>query len=329
MKEFLTSIIPAEVWTFAGVLVIAVIAFIFVKFNSKLLGLFAKLVQLFSNLLFKIVGTPLKSANKRLLRTAYLNKGSRIYRVVHYFEQLIFALELQKEGVSVSGLLFFLVSTSIILSFVLNSLFHFGLLLPVCTVAVFVIVFILFKILATTQVEKREEAIMDAVDILVADVKGGVFNAITRYENVFSYRVRPYFTQFIDAVRHQGYSFNDAMLDLNDKLGPVFSDFAYKAILYEDKADEGMDEIFSSIIEKNRNRRILRYNNNLVFKEVRTTFLVCCAVIAVFGLYLTATEPYFTEFFTTTGFGKLLIIIDIIIIAAVLAFISSVKAQRL
>lgn len=329
MKEFFTSVIPPEVWTLVGIIIIGLIAYIFVRFNAKILGLIAKLVQLMSNIVYKIIGRPLRAANKRLLRTAYLNKGSKVYRVVNYFEQMIVALELQKEGVSVSGLLFFLVATSIIISFVMNIVFQFGLLLPVCTVAVFIIIFILFKILATTKSEQREEHIMDAIDFLVADIHGGVLNAITRYETAIHYSIRPYFTQFIDAIRNQGYSFNEAMLDLNDKLGPVFSDFAYKAILYEEKADEGMEEIFSSIIEKNRNRRILRYNNNLVFKEVRTTFLVCCAVIAVFGLYLTATEPFFTTFFTTTGFGKLLIIIDIIIIAAVLAYISAVKAQTL
>ena len=48
---------------------------------------------------------------------------------------------------------------------------------------------------------------------------------------------------------------------LNDKLGYNFTDFAQKAVLYEDKADETMEDIFSSIIETNRQRRTLRYIN--------------------------------------------------------------------
>lgn len=310
--------------------IILVLAYVFVRYNVKVLSLLGKLIQFLSVLVYKVVGTPIKAADKKLLRAAYLNKDSLSYKIVSYFESMIIALDLHKDGVSVSGLLFFLCAISIIVALVLNSIFAFGLvLLPICAIAVFAIVFILFKVVATSHVEKREEHIMDAVDFLIADIKGGVFNAIVRYENAIHPDIRIYFSQFIDEIRNQGYSFTDAMLNLNTKLGPTFSDFAYKAIMYEDKADEGMEEMFSSIVEKNRNVRTLRYNNNLVFSEVRMTFLMCIGIILFFAFYMVSTDAYFYTFFTESSLGKVLIIVDIIIIAAVLAFISAVKAKSL
>ena len=227
-------------------------------------------------------------------------------------------------------MLFFLAIVSIIVSLVLNMVFSFGaLLLPICSMAIFAIVFILFRVVATSQVEKRDDHIMDAVDYLIADISGGVMNSIVKYVDSIHPSIQPYFLQFIDAVRNQGYSFADAMMDLNSKLGPTFSDFAYKAIMFEDKADEGMDEIFSSIIEKNQVRRTLRYNNNQIFNEVKLTFIMCVGIILFFAVYMVKTDAYFAHFFTSSTLGKILIIVDIIIFAGVLAYISAVKAKQL
>ena len=316
--------------TAALTLAVIIGGYIFIRYNVKVLSLLGRLVQFLSVLVYKVIGTPLKTADKRLLRAAYLNKESFSYKVVNYFEQMIVALDLHKDGVSVSGMLFFLAFTAVAISLVLNMVSNFGaLLLPICAVAIFVIVFIVFRVVAMSHIEKRDGYIMDAVDFLVADISGGVMNAIVRYEGAIHPAIRVYFTQFIDAVRNQGYSFADAMLDLNSKLGPTFSDFAYKAIMFEDKADEGMEEIFTSIIEKNRNRRTLQYNNNLIFNEVKMTFLVSVGIVVFFAVSRVKTDAYFYHFFTESGMGKLLIIADIIIIAAVLAYISAIKSKQL
>lgn len=329
MISYIKDLIPDWLLPVVSTLAILILSLVFVFYNVRILSMLGRLAQLCSKLVYKIIGSGVQRVNKSLLRAAYLDKTSFKYTVVRYFESLIVSLDLHKDGVSVTGMLSFLTALSVIISLLLNTIFHFGFLTVICIPAVFAIIVILFNILASTKVERRDEMIMDAVDFLVSDIKGGVFNAIVRYEQSLHPSIRIYFTKFIDAVRNQGYSFEEAMLILNDELGPTFSDFAYKAIMYESKADEGMEEIFSSIIETNRNRRTLRYNNNLVFNEVKLTFIISTAVVLLFGLYMTLTDKFFYNFFTTGSLGRILIIADIVIFAAVLGFITAIKSRRL
>ena len=171
--------------------------------------------------------------------------------------------------------------------------------------------------------------IMDAVDFLVSDIKGGVFNAMMRYEDSFNPDIRPYFSECIDDVKNKGASFEEAMLKLNAALGITFTDFAYKAIIYEAKADDGLEDLFSSIIETNRNKRNLRYINNIEFNNLKVEFLGSMGIILLYVIYSVATDEFTRWFISTQAAGKILIIVDIIIVAVVMAFITSIKSKSL
>ena len=134
---------------------------------------------------------------------------------------------------------------------------------------------------------------------------------------------------FIDDIQNKGYSFKQAMGILNDKLGANFTDFAQKAVLYEEKADETMEDIFSSIIETNRQRRTLRHVNNIKFSELRTQFVVSSLLIAGYAIFSTVFDPFIFQFLTQNAFGKLLLIGDIVIFAFVLSYLASIKAKSL
>lgn len=310
--------------------IICVLAFGFLAlYSNKIINVLVTSKDFVDKWYYKLFGKALKNMQVSFSRTADLNKYSFAYKVYHFFDELIINLDMKKDNVTVTGLLVFISSISfvggLILAYLMNS---FVLLIPI-TAAFFYLIVVVFRFMGLLRYEQREAEIMDAVDLLVSDIRGGIYNAILRYKDSFHPNIRPFFLSFIDDIQNKGYSFKQAIGILNDKLGPNFTDFAQKAVLYEAKADETMEDIFSSIIETNRQRRTLRYINNIKFNELRTQFIVSFLLIIGYGIFSALLDPFILEFLTQNSFGKLLLIGDIVIIAFVLSYLASIKAKSL
>lgn len=310
--------------------VICVLAFGFLAlYSNKIINALVTSKDFVDKWYYRLFGKTLKNMQVAFSRTADLNKYSFAYKVYHFFDELIINLDMKKDNVTVTGLLVFIGSISfvggVILAYMMDS---FVLLIPI-TAAFFYLIVVIFRFMGLMRYEQREAEIMDAVDLLVSDIRGGIYNAILRYKDSFHPNIRPFFLSFIDDIQNKGYSFKQAMGILNDKLGYNFTDFAQKAVLYEDKADETMEDIFSSIIETNRQRRTLRYINNIKFNELRTQFIVSFLLIIGYGVFSALLDPFILEFLTQNAFGKLLLIGDIVIIAFVLSYLASIKAKSL
>ena len=170
---------------------------------------------------------------------------------------------------------------------------------------------------------------MDAIDLLVSDVKSGIFNSIIRYQNSFHESIRPYFLECIDDVQNKGYSFTTAMESLTDKLGYSFSDFAQKAIYYESKREEGSEGIFGAIIELNRQRRILRRENAIAFKTIKTSLIVSSLMIFAFAMYTGLTDPFISNFLSNTILGRIMILVDVLLVAFVINYLAGIRAKTL
>lgn len=310
--------------------IICVLAFGFLAlYSNKIINVLVTSKDFVDKWYYKLFGKALKNMQVSFSRTADLNKYSFAYKVYHFFDELIINLDMKKDNVTVTGLLVFISSISfvggLILAYLMDS---FVLLIPI-TAAFFYLIVVVFRFMGLLRYEQREAEIMDAVDLLVSDIRGGIYNAILRYKDSFHPNIRPFFLSFIDDIQNKGYSFKQAIGILNDKLGPNFTDFAQKAVLYEAKADETMEDIFSSIIETNRQRRTLRYINNIKFNELRTQFIVSFLLIIGYGIFSALLDPFILEFLTQNSFGKLLLIGDIVIIAFVLSYLASIKAKSL
>lgn len=310
--------------------IICVLAFGFLAlYSNKIINVLVSSKDFVDKWYYKLFGKALKNMQVSFSRTADLNKYSFAYKVYHFFDELIINLDMKKDNVTVTGLLVFISSISfvggLILAYLMDS---FVLLIPI-TAAFFYLIVVVFRFMGLLRYEQREAEIMDAVDLLVSDIRGGIYNAILRYKDSFHPNIRPFFLSFIDDIQNKGYSFKQAIGILNDKLGPNFTDFAQKAVLYEAKADETMEDIFSSIIETNRQRRTLRYINNIKFNELRTQFIVSFLLIIGYGIFSALLDPFILEFLTQNSFGKLLLIGDIVIIAFVLSYLASIKAKSL
>lgn len=329
MREWLSQYVPTAALDFVITIIVIIGAILFVTQNTKILRFLGRLVNGVARFFSKIFGRRIKTWNTTVLRSAYLNKNTLQYKYVKIMEELLLNLDLHRDGVSVTGLTLFMVVSSLLITLVINSFMSFGWLLALVFVAVYIVIFILFRLVSLTQLEKREEMIMDAIDFIVSDIKGGVFNAMMRYENSFNPAIRPYFSECIDDIKNKGASFESAMLKLNGQLGNTFTDFAYKAIIYEAKADDGLEDLFSSIIETNRNRRNLRYINNQEFNALKIEFLLSLGIILAYVVLFGLSDPFTLHFLTQEVMGRVMIIADVIIIAAVLAFITQIKAKSL
>lgn len=313
-----------------SLVVLCIIAFgYFAIYSTKILDKLNDSRSVIASIYFKLFGKRLKQMNIKVTRTANLNKKSKFYKIYAYFDDIITNLDMKKDNVTVSGVLIFMVSLSlsmgIIISVLVGSL---SLLLPL-TASFFYLVNTLFKLASLLKYEQREAEIMDAVDLLVSDVQGGIYNAVLRYKESFHPNIKHHFINFIDDIQNKGYSFKQAMIILNNNLGNNFTDFAQKAVLYEEKADNTMGDIFTSIIELNRQRRTLRYINNIKFAELRMQFLVSLSMIVGYAIFTTLLDPFIMNFLINTFFGKLMLIIDIVIVAWVLSYIAAIKAKSL
>lgn len=298
-------------------------------YNHKILAWLSGFLEKTGVWFFQAFGKKISRLNVRTDRHVELNKGSLVYKVNEFLKDIIVNLELSKENVTPVGLLLFWVSTA----FAGSSAYVFwsgeGWLAIPSFLALLYFIIVLFRFISLMNYEKKELEIMDTEDLLVMDIGGGVYNAIVRYQDSFHPNIRPYFLEFIDNIRAKGYGFDRAMVILNERLGSNFTDFAQKAIIYDNKADDKMADIFSAIVERNRFKRTLRDRNNKKFNELRFQFLVSTIIIGLYGLFSIFTDPFMYHFFTNTLWGKVVIIADLVLVTAVLAYISSIKAKFL
>lgn len=328
LKELLNGT-PNSFVTGALLVLCGVIAFLFIKYNTYVLGFLANTQTKLLNLVSRKLGRGVNHVNKQFKRSAFLHQEKLLFKVYKYFDDIIINLNLTKDGVSVFGLLVFIGVISLLLTIFIELILKLGVLAIITYISVFVFITIIFRFNSLSKVEKREAMIMDAIDLMVSDVKGGVFNSVVRYMDSFSPEIRPYFLEFVDNVRNRGLGFKQSMLILNDRLGYIFSDFAHKAIIYEEKADDTLDDIFSAILERNRQRRLLRSRNNIAFKSIMTTLWISYATIGAFAVFTTITEPTVYNFILNNVVGKLMILADIMLLAIVMGYLASLRAKSL
>lgn len=331
-REWLSQYVPREALDLVTTGLVLVGAVLFVSQNVRILRFLGRAAEAITAFVYKIFGKNINSINKKVMRSAYLNKDSMQYHIVKYFEDMIRNLDLERDGVTVTGMLLFISAASLVVTSVLNTVLHFGFsLFGLAFCAVWFVFFVLFRFVSLTRTERREALIMDAIDLMVSDIKDGVYNAMQRYleSDAFHPEIKPYIAEFVDNIKNKGYSFQESMLQLNSHLGHTFTDFAYKAIMYEEKRDDNMDDLFSTIIETNRNRRTLRAINNMAFNDLKMELILSLVIILGYGAMLMMTEPFVYEFFTTMTAGRVMIIADVVALGCVLLYITNIKAQSL
>ena len=156
--------------------IICVLAFGFLAlYSNKIINVLVSSKDFVDKWYYKLFGKALKNMQVSFSRTADLNKYSFAYKVYHFFDELIINLDMKKDNVTVTGLLVFISSISFVGGLVLAYLMDsFVLLIPI-TAAFFYLIVVVFRFMGLLRYEQREAEIMDAVDLLVSDIRGGIY----------------------------------------------------------------------------------------------------------------------------------------------------------
>lgn len=276
------------------------------------------------------LGTYSVTREYTLQRYVYQHRNTLVAKLYLWVNEQIIALGLKREGVTPFGYLMFWAIISCIIGIVtVFALSLNALMTPFLCVILFVCLLILTRVMVSERMEKREADVMNAVDLIVPEVRTGVKNAIITYKDNFAPSLREDFAAFIANIQDRGYTFADAMYILADNLGNVFYDFAQKAIYYEAVGEKEMLDIFSDLTETNRLRRQLRDENIGIFQNLKTSFAVSCLMTVGYFCFLMITDDFSRHFFLIEWYGQMLLIVIILVIFLVLAYITTIRSRAI
>lgn len=302
---------------------ISIIVFFSVQIQKITLSLFQKLT--------KKVGIRVQNSEIRLQRYIFTHYESIIAKMYRWVNEQIIILGLKRYNVSPTGFIAFWCIIAIPLTVGIGVFFKITAVFSVVVYVVIVTLLLMITRMRTaSSIEKREEIIMTTIDMLVPDIGSGVQNAINKYIDIIPGEIRDDFKSFIDRIVRKTTPFNESMIILADNIGgSVFKDFAQKAIFYEENGNKDSLEIFSDIVETNRLRRELRYENKKIFDYCKSDFITASIVVWGYVLVFGFRESFTKNFILNTTFGQASLILDIVIELAVLMFITSIRSREI
>lgn len=278
----------------------------------------------------KKIGTFSTSREYAVQRYVYLHRSSLIAKLYNWINEQLIAAGMKRVGVTPVGYMLFWGTISAITAIVIGIICNLNVFLYVVIFFILVAVFLVAtRVFVAGKMEKREADVMDALDLIIPEIGSGVKNAIARYVDNFSPSLQQDFKIFLSNIQDRGMSFEDAMFILADSLGNIFKDFAQKAVFYEALGEEDMRGIFDDIVETNRQRRELRYNNNLEFGVLRLSFIISAGITIGYFIFLMATDWFSRYFFLTTTWGNILLVAIVLTIFGVLSYIATIKARAI
>ena len=292
--------------------------------SNYILGLIAKATKKSA----QKIGVFSVTKDYEIQRYIYQHDRSLLAKLYHWINEQLVALGLKRQGVTVFGYLTFWGIVAIIAGLLLTIVMRLNILfIPFAILLMYVVMLVMTRVVVSERMEAREADIMNAVDLIVPEVKNGVKNAVVSYLDNFAPSVKADFAAFISNIQDRGYTFEDAMFILSDNLGLVFKDFAQKAVYFEQIGDPNMYDIFTDISETNRLRRQIRDENNNSFATLRITFVVSSVMVVGYFIFLMITDAFSRHLFLQTNFGKVLLLFMLGIIFFVLAYITTIKSS--
>lgn len=194
----------------------------------------------------------------------------------------------------------------VVASFLLNNLF-FGFLIAVPSIFA-LLAFLL--VITKKKIRANDNAVMDALDAICPTVNIGITNAIKMNRDSYSRRISYHFDWFLGAIEFKGYSFDEAIDELNNRLGPRFNEFAHKAKIFEENYKEGMEDIFRDIVEQNNDVRSDNAELDEIFRSKNQDLLMVSLLMVGFLGYMYLT-PLTRAFMVDSFLGTLTAAIEI------------------
>ena len=282
----------------------------------------------FINWIGKRLGSFSKEKELELQKYVFMHRNSLIAKLYNFLNEQLITLGLKIVGVTPLGFLVFWSIIALILSVLVTLLLNFG-VFGVVPLFFMLLAFelILIRVSISEKMEKREGYVMDAIDLIIPELSGGVKNAILMHKDNFAPMLMKDFNDFDININQRKMSFNNAMILLADSLGLLFRDFAQKAISYEASGEADMLDIFVETIETNRLRRELRDVTNKTFSEASKSFVVSSVLMIAYALYSIMTDEFTRELFLYSPIGKVIALVMVADTVGVLCFITTLKSK--
>lgn len=263
-------------------------------------------------------------------RYVYQHRSSLIAKLYTWVNMQLIALGLKSIGITPLGYLLFWGFIAFGLSLIIGFITGMGFtMIGLFWIIIYACLLVVTRVIVSERMERRENDVMDAIDLIIPEIHSGVKNAIIRYQDNFPQSLRSEFKVFVSNIQDRGFTFNDSMYMLADQLGDIFYDFAQKAIFYEAIGEADMVDIFSDITETNRLRRELRDRNTKVFSGLKVSFAASSFITFGYLVFIILTDEFSRNFFLNETAGKVLLIIIFLIVFCVLSFITTIKSRAI
>lgn len=289
-----------------------------------------KALAKFTRAFEKKIGVYTSKREYAIQRYVYQHRNSLISKLYSWVNNQIIALGMKSLGVTPFGFLLFWGFVSAVLSIIIGILTGFGVVMSLFLwLILYICLLVMTRVIVSGRMEKRENDVMDAIDLIVPEIHNGVKNAILRYQDNFPAGLQNEFKAFVSNIQDRGYTFNDAMYILADQLGDIFYDFAQKSVFFEAIGEADMVDIFSDITETNRLRRELRDKNTVIFGNLKVSFIASAVITFGYFIFLMATDEFSRNFFLHETAGKVLLLVILVIVFGVLAYITTIKSKAI
>lgn len=307
--------------TFGSVVTLLLVVY---YFSYQMQVAFAKFIKLIGTK----IGVFSKEKELDLQKYVFMHRNSLISKLYNFLNEQLITLGLKIVGVTPLGFLVFWSIIALVLSVILVIMLNFG-AFGVVPMFFLLLTFelVLIRVSISERMEKREGYVMDAIDLIIPELGGGVKNAIIMHKANFAPMLSDDFEDFDININQRKMSFNNAMILLADSLGLLFRDFAQKAISYEASGEADMLDIFVEIVETNRLRRELRDITNKTFSDASKSFVVSSVIMVLYGAYSIMTDEFTRELFLYSEIGKVIALVMVADTIAVLCFISTLKSK--
>lgn len=295
---------------------------------------FSAQIQRFFASRLKKLGTRLgmysADSEYKVQRYVYQHSTSIPARYYNFINRQLIATGLKRSGVTVVGYTLFWGILSAIISIVLTLMMglNIGMLLALWVVT-FIIFIIVSRATVAARLQSREEDVMNAEDTIIPTITDGVQNSIIMHIDNYKPSVRDAFKAFKSNIQDRGISFEAAMIMLADELGPVFRNFANKAIYFERIGDPSMRDIFEDVVETNRLRRQLRDENRQAFLNLKRDFTLSTIICSGYFIFCMVTDTFSRQIYLQTWWGNGLLIMFIVIIFGVYSYIATIQSRDL
>lgn len=197
-----------------------------------------------------------------------------------------------------------------------------GVLLVVCIFSTF---FCFMYLLSRSQNRKRREAIRNAEDIICQNIKPSVLQTIKEVIPKIDPILKPEFERFI--IDEKSIYIENALINLNDNIGPEFDNLVGKLIKLDKEGKPGMLDAFKSNITKNSIQR--EYEIAEKEKEDADTqeFFLCLGVVVATFVFTFFGFKDVRSFYMSVP-GQIVVLVSLLTILGIFCYCQYVQNKR-